>query len=155
MVVHPGLVCSFGSNDMNVGGHENVIEGAGTDRIEGLMHDSVKRAEFSCICRLKADLLKASQLLLVKESCADLLAVVNVVFGIEVAHNDAVFLLFGKLKHLTDLFGSYDLIGPVEMETDKGYLSALYLDLTREIPRVAELEVTLVFDRMNVLQFKP
>lgn len=153
MVIHPGLAGSVCRCDADVGSYEDIVEGAGADPAEGIVHYRIECAEFARVCGLKADLLKSCQLLLIEESFAQALAV-YIVLGIEVAHYDAIFLRFTELYKLTDLLGTDDLIVPVEVEADEGDVFFSYGDLAAEIPGVTPFEVALVFDGGHVLKLK-
>ena len=153
VVIHPGLAGSVCRCDADVGSYEDIVEGAGADLAEGIVHDRIECAEFACVCGLKADLLKSCQLFLIEESFAQALAV-YIVLGIEVAHYDAIFLRFTELYKLTDLLGTDDLVVPIEMEADQGDLLAADCCFAAEIPGVTPFEVALVFDGGHVLKLK-
>ena len=124
VVVHPRLIDDLGIPYADVRRDDDVVP-----RIRGcgrsVCHDRAEGAECAAVCAdhtcvVKALPVDAVHVFGVGSNAVAVMAcfAVDQVFGIEVADQNAVFLLFGKGNQRVELFCAFFLAAPVQMQRD-------------------------------------
>ena len=142
MVVHPRLVDGFGAEDPYVGGDDDVIPRVGGGRL-AVFHNGSKNAVLTAVGVSEARVgkflpIQVVHILGVGSNAVTVLLqlIVDEVFGIEVARDDAVFLRLRVFDNSVDLCGTTLLAAPIKVEGDNGDPFAANRDTAGEKPRM-------------------